>query len=127
MKHLYYAAELIEAAGLGEVGVNLFVGTIPADVTEGVMLRDPLVGAELDEGLDGFTQLEFNVIVRSADPAAGYDKALAISRVLRTGQVTRPDLFVLRMAPRTLPVSYPKGDADDIETSVRILIGFKLL
>jgi hypothetical protein len=127
MKHLYYAAELIETAGLGEVGVNLFVGTIPADVTEGVMLRDPLVGAELDEGLNGFTQLEFNVIVRSADPAAGYDKALAISRVLRCGQVVRPDLFVLRMAPCTLPVSYPKGDADDIETSVRILIGFKLL
>lgn len=127
MKHLYYAAELIEAAELGETGVDLFVGTIPADVHEGVMLRDPLVGAPLDPGLDGFTQLEFQVVVRSADPGAAYEKARAISNVLKAYQVSRPDLFILKMAPCTLPVTYPKGDADELETSVRILCAFKLL
>lgn len=127
MKHLYYAAELIEAASLGERGVDVFVGTIPADVHEGVMLRDPLAGAALDPGLDGFTQLEFSVVVRSIDPAAAYDKALAISNVLKAADVKRPEIFILRMAPCSLPVTYPKGDADQLETSVRILCAFKLL
>lgn len=127
MRHLYYAAELIEAAGLGEVGVDLYVGTMPADVKEAVMLRDPLVGAPLDPGLDGFTQIEFQVVVRSVDPGAAYEKALEISKTLQVAEVKRPELFMLRMAPCTLPVSYPKGDADEIETSVRILAAFKLL
>jgi hypothetical protein len=127
MKHLYYAAELIEAASLGTAGEDLYVGTIPADVHEGVMLRDPLTGAELDEGMGGFTKLEFQVVIRSADPQAAYEKALAISNVLKVDRVNRPGIFILKMRPCTLPVSYPKGDADEIETSVRIMAAFSLL
>jgi hypothetical protein len=127
MKHLYYAAELIEAAGLGEAGVDLYVGTIPADVHEGVMLRDPLTGAKFDEGMDNFVRLEFQVIVRSADPEAAYNKALAIAKVLTVDRVERPDIFVLKLRPCTLPVAYPKGDADEIETSFRVSAAFALL
>lgn len=126
MKHLYYAAELIEAAGLGEVGVDLYVGTIPADVHTGVMLRDPLVGAKLDEGMDGFVRIEFQVIVRDNDPAAAYTKAQAIGEVLKVDRVERPEIYILKMRPANLPVTYPKGDADEIETSIRISAAFAL-
>lgn len=127
MKHLYYAASLIQAAGLGTEGVDLFIGTIPADVTEGVMLRDPLSGAMIDEAMKGFTNVEFQVVVRSVDPDAAFDKALAISAVLRKNYVNAPGVYIRRMRACTLPSQYPKGDADEIETSVRIFCAFALL
>lgn len=127
MKHLYYAAELIQAAGLATEGVDLFVGTIPADVKEGVMLRDPLVGAPLDDAMKGFTSLEFQVVIRSADPDAAYNKGLEISKALKVNYVARPDIYVRSMRATTLPVNYPKGDADEIETSLRVSVSFALL
>lgn len=126
MKHLYYAAELIEAAGLGTRGEDIFVGTIPADVKEGVMLRDPLTGATIDEGMGGMVSLEFQVVIRSVDPLAAYNKGLAISDALKVNYATGDGVYIRRMRACSMPVSYPKGDADDIETSLRIFCAFAL-
>jgi hypothetical protein len=124
MKHLKIAAGLIEEAGLAEIGVSLFVGTIPHDVAKGVMLKDPLYGATVDEGMHGFYDHEFTVIVRDPDPSAGYQLARQISDVLNIRRREIDELFILRMNPSALPVTYPKGDADDVETSVRIHVAF---
>lgn len=124
MKHLYFAAELIEAANLGTSGVDLYIGTIPADVTRGVMLRDPLDGIEIDEGMAGFFSTEFQVIVRDPDAADGHARAEQISTILTRSQLDTTDLFVTRIYPLTLPVQYPRGDPGDVETAVRIRIAF---
>lgn len=124
MNMLLAAAVMIEEASLGEQGVDLFVGTMPADVTRGVMLRAPLDPALIDEGMQDFYDTEFQVIVRDEDPSAGYERAVAIGKALKVYRVQAGDLFISWMRPRSLPVSYPRGDADDIETSVRIQVGF---
>lgn len=127
MKHLYVAAELIETAGLGVSGVDLFVGTLPADVHKGVELRDPLFGADLDQALAGFVNHQFQVIVRDTDPQAAFDKAAAISTALHLPQgLTRDGIYIRSMYPLQTPVTYPKGDSDEMETSVRIRCWFAL-
>ncbi len=124
MNHLYAAADMIEAASIAEVGVDLYVGTMPEDVAKCVMLKDPLYGAEIDDGMRGFFTHSFTVIVRDPDPAAGYERARLISKALDVRRVTQRGLYILRMSPAALPVTYPKGAADQVETSVRIMVAF---
>lgn len=124
MNMLMVAAEMIQEAGLGEVGFDLFIGTIPADVTRGVMLRAPLNPTDIDEGMRDFYDTEFQVIVRDTDPAAGFERADRISKVLRAYRVERSGLSIAWLRRKSLPVQYPKGDMDDIETSVRFHVGY---
>lgn len=127
MKHLYVAASLIEAAGLAEIGVSLFVNTMPADVHQGVMLRDPLHGAELDEGMDGFVHHQFQIIVRDADPEAAWNTTKAVAAALKVSDLTADGIYILKMFPLSMPASYPKMDSDELETSVRMRVAFALL
>lgn len=124
MKHLYAMAELIQAAGIATAGTDLFIGTIPPDVTSGVMLRDPLVGAEIDEGLKDFYSLEVSVIVRDPSVADGYARALALQNALNLNDWSNADVQISWMKPCHLPVSYPRGDADTLETAFKVRIGF---
>jgi hypothetical protein len=124
MKMLKVAVAMIEEAGFGEEGVDLFIGTIPADVTKGVMLRAPLNPTEVDEGMQNFYDTEFQIIVRDTDPAAGFDRADRISKALRAFRLERDGLSISWLRRRTLPVQYPKGDMDDIETSVHMQVGY---
>lgn len=124
MKHLYAMAEIIQAAGIASVGTDLFIGTIPADVVSGVMLRDPLMGAEIDEGMKDFYALEVSVIVRDPSVAEGYARAELLQTALNLGRWENDDILVSWMKPCHLPVSYPRGDADVLETAFKVRIGF---
>lgn len=118
--------EILQAAGVATLGDDLFIGTIPAEVKSGAMLRAPLAGALIDDGLGGFFPTEFQVIVRDPDPLAGYNRCLAISQALRVNRYTSAEnrIEISWMVPKTLPISYPKGTADDIEVSCRISVGY---
>lgn len=126
MKHLYAAASLIETAGLGEIGVNIFVGTTPADAHVAIELRDPLYGADLDPAMDGFTKHEFQIIVRHSDPAAAWELARSASLALSVASHQGEGVFIRHMYPLQLPATYPKMDSDEMETSVRVRCWFAL-
>lgn len=119
-------AEQIETAGIAEIGVDLYIGSIPADVGKGIMLIDPLTGYDFDDGLGGFVSGSFQAIVRDPDPIAAFDRAMAISSALRLERVGNNDVTIVWCRPMSLPTTYPRGDADDIETSVRFRIGYAL-
>lgn len=125
MKHLFAAAKLIEQSGAAAIGTDLFIGTIPAEVTRGCMLRDMLDGIAIDEGMEGVYSDQFQVIVRDPDPGAGYERARAISQVLKVSGAQIDDVYFARMYPLNLPVSFPRGDGDGVESAVRMrfLIG----
>jgi len=124
MKHLEEVARMIEAEGVALVGRDLFIGTLPANVTRGVMLRDPLTGVAIDDGMKDFYSTEFQVVVRDTDVRRGYDTAEAISRIVKVDNLEAAEVFISWMHPCTKPVSYPRGDANDIETSFRVRIGW---
>ena len=124
MKHLLQVAQMIQAANLATEGTDLFIGTIPADVKRGVMLRDPLIGVEIDEGMENFYSFDFQVIVRDPDVQAGVSRANAIQALLKLQDLDCPEIFISWMRPKTKPISYPRGDANDIETSFWTSIGY---
>lgn len=124
MKHLIQLANMIQAAGLGVIGQTIFIGTIPADVKSGVMLRDPMIGVEIDKGMSGFYSADITVIVRDPEVQAGYAKAESISAVLDVANVDAPEIFISWLHPATKPISYPRGDANDLETSFRLRMGW---
>lgn len=124
MKVLLLAAQMIEEAGLGEQGVDLYIQTLPPDVQHGTMLKLPLAPTDVDDGTEGFYTFDFQVIVRDVDPEAGYNRCDAISKALRLARYRTSDLTISWMRRKTLPTSYPRGDADDIESSCRITVGY---
>jgi hypothetical protein len=124
VKHLFFAADRLEQAGLGTSGVDLFVGTMPSDVARGIMLIDPLTGHEIDDGMAGFFNTQFQAIVRDPVLERAYETGLAISQALTLNNVEGDGITISWLRPMTLPVNYPRGDAGDIETSVRFRIGF---
>lgn len=126
MKHLYFAANLIEQAGLAIPGVDLYVGTLPHDVKRGIMLLDPLTGHEIDDGMRGFFNTQFQAIIRDPVLERAYETGLTVSQILTLNNVEGEGITISWLRPMTLPVSYPRGDAGDIETSVRFRIGFGL-
>lgn len=126
MKHLYYAAEKIQSDGLGEIGVDLFVGTMPADVKRCAMLRDPLYGAQIDEEMEGFAKHQFQIIVRDMDPLAAWERAKALGDALKVDSVTGDGIVIRKMYALDLPATYPKMDSDELETSINMRVWFVL-
>lgn len=124
MDLLLKVADLIQDAGLATVGTDLFINTIPAEVPAGIMLREPFTGAAVDDGMAGFFNTEFQVIVRGPDPEAAYRRCEDISTALRVNRLTIDNIEISWMKPKTLPIMYPKGNADDTETSCRISVGY---
>jgi hypothetical protein len=124
MKVLKLAAQLIEDAGLGTQGEDLFIQTMPADVKHGVMLKLPLAPTDVDEGMRDFYEFDFQVIVRDVDVEAGYNRCQAISKILRLDYYEDSELSIPWMHRKTLPTSYPRGDMDDIESSCLICVGY---
>lgn len=127
MKNLIAVANIIQGAGIATIGEDLFVATIPADVRRGVMLRNPLTGIEMDDGHEDFFMTEFQVIVRDPKPVDGHNRAMDILQALKANNnIQVGDVFISWMIPCHLPVQYPRGDADDIETSFDVRMGFAI-
>jgi hypothetical protein len=126
MKHLYAAAKLLESFGEGEIGVSIFVNAMPHDIPIGIMLRDPLHGAEIDGGQPDFFGHEFQIIVNDGDPERAYDIAKRASEVLKVRDLQADGVFIREMYPLTLPAPYPRMDNDKIETLVRMRVWFSI-
>lgn len=115
---------MIQAAGLGIQGRNLFIGTIPGDVPEAIMVRPPLNSAKIDEGMGGHIDETILIIVRDPDALKSYNKALTVAKVLKRQHVQVGDIYFTWIRPESMPASYPRGDGDGIETSVYVQLGW---
>jgi len=124
MKHLDYVAALLETEGKGTLGTDIFIGTLPADVNRGIMLKDPLLGHAVNEELPDWYQTNFQIIIRDPDEQVGSERAEAIFEILFQNHVETTDLTVVKMFPRTKPIMYPRNDADQVEFSMLVRIHF---
>ena len=124
MRYLIELARVIAEAGEATEGKDIFVNTMPAEVSRGVMLRPPLTGIEIDEGMRGHYSAEFLVIVRDPDAMTGYERAERISKILKARNLTKPGVHYTWLRPMELPVSYPRGDGDEIESVFPVQVGF---
>ena len=124
MRYLIELSRVIVEAGEATEGEDIFINTMPSEVSRGVMLRPPLTGIEIDEGMRGHHEGEFLIIVRDPDVMAGYSRAERIAQIMKARNLTRPGVHYTWLRPTELPVSYPRGDGDEVEAVFPVQVGF---
>ncbi|SER25902.1 hypothetical protein SAMN05216548_1146 [Faunimonas pinastri] len=118
-------AELLSDAGLGVAGESLFLYEMPAECSQGLLIKTPLTGIAINEELPGYFKFGLQVIVRAMTHGAGEDLAGKVIQVLTINQrriFTNQDgsfaMQVNRLMPETLPIVYPRADSDALEWSI---------
>lgn len=114
-------AEILEDAGVGTRGREIFVNFLPAPSREGILLRDPFGGMTIDHELPGFRQTDFMLISR----ANGYQASMelmtkAIDALGALKKVERHGLYIHYMRARHEPFAYAPSPSGLVEMIVNI-------
>lgn len=115
---------VLDSAGVGTPGVDLFCHRLPADIERGTMVTGNLAGTDIDHELTGWRQGRIQVIVRDPDHEDGMVRtravmaALSLVNVLLPATAGAPEVFMRRLRPIHDPIVYPRSDGDLIEFSV---------
>ena len=120
-------AGLIQTAGLGVMGQNIFIHRMGAEVVEGILLKLPIDGITTDFDLPGYYKTTFQVIVRARLQADGDTLAKALTELLTIYSTDYNDptsgnfaLQIKQMFPAKLPIVYPRSDGQGIEWSLNL-------
>lgn len=114
-------ANRLEEQGIGINGRTIFVNFMPAEVTEGILLRDYFGGTEIDHELPKFYKPSYMIIVRTADTAAGLELMKAAVAALTFSMPEEIEESTYRyMRPRALPFAYPPSPGQNIEIAVNM-------
>jgi hypothetical protein len=111
-------AQRLEIKGIGAQGSTIFINMIPAECSEGVLLRNKLQGTLIDYELPGYYKAKFQLIVR----AKGYQSGDALIRrtiaALLVNDTQIGTMYVRYMRPATLPVVFPLSKGNLLEFAV---------
>lgn len=109
-------AELLQEAGLGTIGTNIFMYRMPNTVTSGLLLLDRMPGDTIDHELRGMRRGGFQVVARGQT----YDETLirATLPILSIESKVIKGLDVKYIRPRSEPFAYPATDGENIEYSL---------
>lgn len=107
--NLLSIAERMEGLSLGLVRAqNVFVHSMPAEVTKGVMVRENFGGTEINNEMLGYVKAEFQLIVRDSNYLAADTLVKAISAAMRQEGGTLPGMRQLNyLRPVMEPYIYP--------------------
>lgn len=117
-------AERLEAAGHGEIARSIFVHFMPDDIAEGIMLRTPLNGHEIDHELPGVRTGEIQFIVRARDFTTGFGlitpavQAITMLETVIADENGDPQYRVNWLRPMHDPIVYPRSMGNAYEFSV---------
>lgn len=116
--NLYPLAQRLHGLGIGTMGQTLFIRSMPATVTTGILLLSDLSGTQLDYELPGFKRTGFQVIVRHTDYAQGVALMGQVTAALTLLKTTVGDFYVHWIRPKHEAVVFPTSEGDLLEISV---------
>lgn len=115
-------ANRLEFASLGEMGKTIFVHFMPIDVTEGILLRNPFSGTQIDYELPGYFKTQFTVIVRV--PSSKIENGIALMNDVMAALTFYDEqvegMTVKYFRPCHKPLTYQVSDGGYVEMMVRI-------
>lgn len=114
-------AEYAESIGAGMIGRDLFAYNMPESSNLGILLRQPLVGAEIDYELPGYRKSKFQVITRCKPPEIEQGRAKIdefVSAITILSETNLTGMQIKFMRPRHDPVMYPISEGANLEFSV---------
>jgi hypothetical protein len=118
--NLESVAEMLEDAEVGIQGTDIFVEFIPASCSQGILLRQPFGGTQIDYDLPGYRKTSFMLIARAKTYSAGktlIDNAVAALTV-DNEEVT--NMHINYMRPQTDPFFYAPSAGGNVEFVVHI-------
>lgn len=120
-------ADMLEAAGTGTQGTSLFVGEMPADCDQGVLLLNGYYGTPIDPYLKHYRRTSFRIIVRS--PGDSYDQGEELAWACidaATIHVERQlgPLLIKQMLPQNEPRPYRRSAGNYWEFEVDVDVNF---
>ena len=111
-------ANKLQSLNLGEQGKTLFINFMPMECKNGILLRSPLSGTQIDHELPGYYKTEFNVIVRGHDYMAAAAKMQQVMTALCIFETTLDGVQFKYVRPKTLPVTFPVSEGNFFEIQV---------
>lgn len=111
-------ANKLEYEGLGIPGKTLFVNFMPDECKEGILLRSPLIGTEVDPNLPGYYKTYFSAIVRTNRYASGLDLMKSVMLALTLYNQDLDDISIKRCYPANLPATFPISEGNLFEIQV---------
>lgn len=114
-------AAMLEDAGIGTTGKDIFVHTIPAGPTPAILLRQHPGGTMIDHYLPTYRKTTFMLIVRAREHTVGLDLInQAVSAITLTTEQTLQGILWKYMRPENEPYIYPTSVGGNIEFEVNI-------
>ena len=114
-------------------GKTLFRHTMPASISIGMMLKNPLTGIEVDPYLPGFYKPTLQLIVRHTDPEQGDILADEVVKALEIDEFEDYPQFERRgrtrihvFYPKMLPIQFPRLDGNGYEWSLNFTTAFAI-
>lgn len=115
---------VLEDEGYGRIGASLFLSNMPLEISEGVMVRNPLTGVKIDHELPGYFKTTFQLIIRGKDLPIAMAKADEISKLLTMYETELDTMHVNYMRPQTKPIPYPITKSNLIEVTANFEVCF---
>lgn len=119
MKLLEVLASVLQSAGIGTVGQDIFWFHMPENHV-GVLLLPPLEGIERDENVPGYKKAYFRAVIRNTDYQSALTVANQVASALDFHRVTVSGVKFKRVRPTTDPIPFPVPESDVIEVSVNL-------
>lgn len=99
-------AQRLQTTGVGTQGKDIHIGHMPAE-RDGILLRQPFGGSDIDHELPGWRQTSFQLVVRGK--SFKDTQALIKNAVVQLTMLESPcsTIYVRYMRPKHDPLSYP--------------------
>lgn len=109
-------ARYLEQARVGRVGESIFIGEMPTECEQGILLIDSYSGTSIDHELPGWRDTGFRVVTRSPQYEAGMALAEKVSGVLTIRRETPMGGRVLmrQCLPQNDPLPYRRSRGSGI-------------
>lgn len=125
-------ARKLADAGIGLEGKTLFLHQMPATVGEGVLVKIPLTGIDVNHYLPNFYRGPLQIIVRSQSQEVGERLVEAVIEALRLSQDTvwsdgRYSMLMRQVLLAQLPIRFPRSDGNGIEWSLNFEVTYNQL
>lgn len=117
-------AKVIQDAGFGTMGTDIFIHRMDEVCLEGILIRGPLDGIPTDDNLPDYYRGSMQVIIRSSNQVTGDDIARRLAPVIEMERrvFTAPDgsleMDVKQIFLTKLPIIYLRSVGRSIEWSL---------
>lgn len=105
-------ANYLQTQALGVMGQTLFIGEMPLECKQGILLMDTYAGTAIDHELPGWRDTGFRVVIRSLNYETGEQLAESVATALTIqSEVPMPGILMRQSLPQNDPLPYRRSGA----------------